>query len=205
MGSARPESGIEQTVDPGQLSNFAPRVDGGGLVQPIGATRTQAVAFRRRRRPRGRRPRGRQSRRQGPRQPLFRFRGAAPRFQFEPRMKVRNLGKTPIAFKVTATPAGGAPHTVSFDRTTIFLDPRDDASLDVKLKVPAASVGSTHDDLGNTVFREVAGVVTLTPTGTSMNAAQPACALLPGAARALQFLSCPPLRQAGGSSRPVQM
>src|SRR5207302_386189 len=39
------------------------------------------------RRPRGRRPRGRQSRRQGPRQPLVRIRGAAPRFQFEPRIE----------------------------------------------------------------------------------------------------------------------
>ena len=36
---------VVQTADPGQLNSFAPRIDGGGLVQPIGATRTQAVAF----------------------------------------------------------------------------------------------------------------------------------------------------------------
>ena len=170
---------LEQTADPGKLSNFAPRVDGGGLVQPIGATRTQAVAFAEGGdREGGDREGG--DREDGDREGgnrggrdrdslSFGFAELLHDFNSSLELKVRNLGRTPIAFKVTATPAGGAPHTVSFDRTTIFLDPRDDASLDVKLKVPAASVGSTHDDLGNTAFREVAGVVTLTPTDASMN------------------------------------
>src|SRR6267378_5679189 len=170
---------LEQATDPGQLINFAPQVDGGGLVQPIGATRTQAVAFAEG----GEREDGEHeggdredgdheggNRGARDRDSLsFGFAELLHDFNSSLELKVRNFGRTPIAFKVTATPAGGAPHTVSFDRTTIFLDPRDDASLDVKLKVPAASVGSTHDDLGNTVFREVAGVVTLTPTDASMN------------------------------------
>ncbi len=137
--------------------------------QPIGATRTQAVAFA----GGGDGEEGEHERgnREGrDRDNLsFGFEELLHDFSSSLELKVRNLGRTPIAFKVTATPAGGAPHTVSFDRTTIFLDPRDDASLDVKLKVPAATVGSTHDDLGNTAFREVAGVVTLTPTDASMN------------------------------------
>src|ERR1041385_2095073 len=36
---------VVQTAGPGQLNSFAPRIDGGGLVKPIGATSTQAVAF----------------------------------------------------------------------------------------------------------------------------------------------------------------
>src|SRR2546426_756177 len=159
---------LEQTVDPGQLSNFAPRVDGGGLVQPIGATRTQAVAFA------GGGDREDGDREDGDREGgnrggrdrdslSFGFAELLHDFNSSLELKVRNLGRTPIAFKVTATPAGGAPHTVSFDRTTIFLDPRDDASLDVRLRVPAASVGDAS------AFREVAGVVTLTPTDASMN------------------------------------
>ena len=179
---------LEQTVDPGQLSNFAPVLDGSGLVQPIGATRTQAVAFveggdRERGDREGDREDGDReggNREDGDREGgnrggkdrdslSFGFAELLHDFNSSLELKVRNLGRMPIAFKVTATPAGGAPHTVSFDRTTIFLHPRDDASLDVKLKVPAASVGSTHDDLGNTAFREVAGVVTLTPTDASMN------------------------------------
>src|SRR5882762_6352447 len=169
MGQRALRAALEQTADPGQVGNFAPRVDGGGLVQSIGATRTQAVAFA-----------GGDDREDGDgergnrlgrdRDSLsFGFEELLHDFNSSLELKVRNLGRTPIAFNVTATPAGGAPHTVSFDRTTIFLGPRDDASLDVKLKVPAASVGSTHDDLGNTAFREVAGVVTLTPTDASMN------------------------------------
>src|SRR6266849_2989035 len=150
---------LEQAADPGKLSNFAPRVDGGGLVQPIGATRTQAVAFAEGGdREGGDREGG--DREDGDREDgdreggnreggnrggrdrdslSFGFAELLHDFNSSLELKVRNLGRTPIAFKVTATPAGGAPHTVSFDRTTIFLDPRDDASLDVKLKVPAAS------------------------------------------------------------------
>src|SRR3989449_1026032 len=160
---------LEQTADPGQLINFAPRIDGGGLVQPIGATRTQAVAFAGGDdREDGEHERGNREGRD--RDSLsFGFEELLHDFSSSRELKVRNLGRTPIAFKVTATPVGGAPHTVSFNRTTIFLGPRDDASVDVKLRVPAASVGSTHDDLGNTAFREVAGVVTLTPIDASMN------------------------------------
>src|SRR5438445_629581 len=159
---------LEQTADPGQLSNFALRVDGGGLVQPIGATRTQAVAFA------GGGDRedgddGHGNRGGRDRDSLsFGFEELLHDFNSSLELKVRNLGRTPIAFKVTATPVGGAPHTVSFNRTTTFLGPRDDASLDVKLRVPAASVGSTHDNLGNPAFREVAGFVPLTPTAASM-------------------------------------
>jgi len=138
-------------------------------VQPIGATRTQAVAFveggdredgDREGANRGGRDRDSLS---------FGFAELLHDFNSSLELKVRNLGRTPIAFKVTATPAGGAPHTVSFDRTTIFLDPRDDASLDVKLKVPAASVGSTHERPRQHRLPRGRGVVTLTPTGTSMN------------------------------------
>lgn len=145
---------VMQTADPGQLNNFAPRGDGSGLVQPIGATRTQAVAFSQ----------------GGDGDSLsFGFEELLRDFHSSRELNVRNFGTTPIAFNVTATPVGGAPHTVSFDRTTVLLGPKDDAFLEVKLEVPAVSVGSTHDDLGNTAFREVAGFVTLTPTDASMN------------------------------------
>jgi len=167
---------VVQTADPGQLNNFALRIEG-GLVQPVGATRTQAVAFAaggggdRGDRDRGDHERGdREDGNRGDRDSLsFGFEELLHDFDSSLELKVRNLGRTPIAFKVTATPVRGAPHTVSFNRSTIVLGPRDDASLDVKLRVPAASVGSTHDNLGNAAFREVAGFVTLTPTDASMN------------------------------------
>ena len=159
---------VVQTADPGQVGNFAPRLDGSGLVQPVGGTRTQAVALvKRDDRERGDREGGDRERGDhegGDSDSLsFGFEELFKDFNSSLELNVRNLGRTPIAFKVTATPVGGAPHTVSFSRTTIFLGPRDDTSLDVKLKVPAASVGDAS------AYREVAGFVTLTPTDASMN------------------------------------
>jgi hypothetical protein len=161
---------VAQTGDPGQLINFAPRLDGSGLVQPIGATRTQAVAFAgggdrdRDDRDRDDRDRGDREGGGGGGDSLsFGFEELFKDFSSSLDLNVRNLGRTPISFKITATPVGGAPHTVSFSRSTISLGPRDDASVDVRLKVPAASVGDAS------AFREVAGFVTLTPTNASMN------------------------------------
>src|SRR5438309_82026 len=136
---------VVQTADPGQLNSFAPRIDGGGLVQPIGATRTQAVAFA------GGEAREDRDREGGNREGRdrdslsFGFEELLHDFSSSRELKVRNLGRTPIAFKVTATPVGGAPHTVSFNRTTIFLGPRDDASVDVKLRVPEIGRASCRE------------------------------------------------------------
>jgi len=158
---------VVQTADPGQLNNFALRIEG-GLVQPVGATRTQAVAFAaggdgdRGDRERGDRENGNRGGRD--RDSLsFGFEELLHDFNSSLELKVRNLGRTPIAFKVTATPVGGVPHTVSFSRATIFLGPTDDASVDVRLRVPAATIGDAS------AYREVAGFVTLTPTDASMN------------------------------------
>src|SRR5438309_2353785 len=158
---------VVQTADPGQLNNFALRIEG-GLVQPVGATRTQAVAFAaggdgdRGDRERGDRENGNRGGRD--RDSLsFGFEELLHDFNSSLELKVRNLGRTPIAFKVTATPVGGVPHTVSFSRATIFLGPTDDASVDVRLRVPAATIGDAS------AYREVAGFVTLTPADASMN------------------------------------
>jgi len=163
---------VVQTADPAKLNNFALRVEG-GLVQPVGATRTQAVAFAaggdsdRGDRDRGERENGdREDGNRGGRDRdslSFGFEELLHDFNSSLELKVRNLGRTPIAFKVAATPVGGAPHTVSFSRSTIFLGPRDDSSVDVRLRVPAATVGDAS------AFREVAGFVTLTPADASMN------------------------------------
>jgi minor extracellular serine protease Vpr len=152
---------VVQTADPGQLNNFASRLDGSGLVQPIRATRTQAVAFA----GGGDRDRGDRDRgdREGGDSLSFGFEELLHDFNSSLELKVSNLGRTPIAFRVTATPGGGAPHTVSFNRSTILVGPKDDESLDVKLRVPAASVGNAS------AYREVAGFVILTPTDASMN------------------------------------
>jgi minor extracellular serine protease Vpr len=138
---------VVQTADPALLSDYAPRSEGAGLVQPLGATQTHAVA----------------SAGDGRNGLSFGFEELFRDFHSSHELNVRNHGTSPIAFKVTATPTGGVPHTVTFNRTTIHVGPKDDSELKVRLEVPATTVGDAS------AFREVAGFVTLTPTDSSMN------------------------------------
>jgi hypothetical protein len=144
---------VVQTADPAQLTDYTPRMEGAGLVQPAGAVRTEAVVVAG----------------DGKNGLSFGFGELLRDFDTNQELRVRNLGRSPIAFNVTTKAVGSTPHTVSFNRTTLFLGPKDDAELRVKLEVPAATVGATHDSEGNHAFREVAGYVTLTPAKPWMN------------------------------------
>jgi minor extracellular serine protease Vpr len=146
---------IAETSDPTQMADYSPRIEGAGLVQPIGATRTRAVVV-------------------PDSNPLatsvsFGFAEFTRDFKASQQLHVLNEGREPITFNVTVTPTGGAPHTVTLGRSTVTVRGRDDASLRVTLSVPAATVGSTHDASGNDLFQEVAGYLTFTPSDSSMN------------------------------------
>ena len=146
---------VAETADPAQLADYTPRIEGAGLVQPVGATQTHAVVV----------PQD---------NPLatsvsFGFAEFTHDFQASQHLRVLNDGSEPITFNVTATATGGAPHTISLSRSTLTVRGGDDASLRVTLSVPAATVGSTHDAAGNDVFQEVAGYLTFTPASSSMN------------------------------------
>jgi subtilisin family serine protease len=147
---------VAETADPAQLTDYTPRVEGAGLVQPVGATLTHAVVI----------PQD---------NPLatsvsFGFAEFTRDFQASQHLQVLNKGSESITFNVTATATGGAAHTISLSRSTLTVRGGDDASLRVTLSVPAATVGSTHDAFGNDVFQEVAGYLTFTPASGSMNA-----------------------------------
>ena len=145
---------IVETGDPDMVTDYAPRLAGSGLVQPIGATRTQAVVFGD----------------DGAANPLsFGFAEFYRDFHATQQLNVRNFGNAPIVFNVTATTSGGVPHTVSLSRSTVRIGGRDDADLSVTLSVPAGTVGATHDAFFNATFYETAGYVTFTPQDPSMN------------------------------------
>ena len=149
------EAAVVETADPAQLADYTPRLEGTGLVQPVGSTRTQAVVI-------------------NEDNPLinsvsFGFSEFTRDFKASKRLKVLNAGSDPITFNVTATPTGGAPHTVSLSRSAVTVGGQHDASLSVTLSVPAGTVGSTHDQFGNDFFQEVAGYLTFTPASPSMN------------------------------------
>ena len=62
-----------------------------------------------------------------------------------------------MTFAVSQTNVAGSPHSVSFSAPSVTVAAGAKATLDVTLNVPVATVGNSS------AFREVAGLVTLTP------------------------------------------
>jgi minor extracellular serine protease Vpr len=153
------ESGVRaavvETASPTALGGYAPRIEGAGLVEAVGATKTDVTVA------------GDDDSELG----LLSF-GVAELtrdFHEDRELTVRNHGRIPATFTATATPVGGVPHTVTLSSSTVSVGGHDDASLRVSLTVPAATAGSTHDAAGNDVLQEVAGYITLQPTVASAN------------------------------------
>lgn len=147
---------IAETGDPAQLVDFAPRLEGSGLVQPVNGTRTQAVVVGD----------------DGERDALafnFGFEELFRDYRNTRRMKVVNGGHDPIKFNVSVTQTGGVPHTARVNRSTLVVGGHGDEDIAVSLTVPSGSVGAAHDADGNGTFAEVAGYVTLTPANPTMN------------------------------------
>ena len=146
---------IVQTANPKALLDYAPSLEGSGLVQPLGATRTQAVAFA-----------------EGPgagQSVSFGFEEFFSTFHDDRSVTVRNLGNTPISFRVASTRTGGVAHTLNLSKSTVTVGPHQDARLNVSLAVAASAVGTVHDDDFNLLFQEIAGYLTFTPVSSSMN------------------------------------
>jgi len=147
---------VVETADPGKLTDYDPRLEGQGLVQPVGATRTHAVVLA------NDNPTGDTA--------SFGFAEFTHDFRSSQTLQVLNDGEDPITFHVTVTAiVGGAPHTLSVSPTTVTVARGSSASVRATLSVPAATVGSTHDASGNDVFQEVAGYLTFTPADSEMN------------------------------------
>lgn len=146
---------VVETADPGKLTDFDPRIEGQGLVQPVGATRTHAVVLA------NDNPTGDTA--------SFGFAEFTRDYHSSQTLQVLNDGEEPITFNVTATPVGGAPHTLSVSPSTVSVARGSSASVRATLSVPAGTVGSTHDASGNDVFQEVAGYLTFTPADSGMN------------------------------------
>jgi subtilisin family serine protease len=145
---AEQRAAIVQTADPSALLGAGPRTAGAGLVQPAGATRTQAVVLQHG---------------EAAASVSFGFQELSRDFRDSQTLAVRNHGRSTITFKVTATPVGGSPHAVTFNRTSLRVAPGSSAGLEVSLAVPAATAGDASG------FREVAGYVTLTPALPAQN------------------------------------
>ena len=138
---------IVNTGDPGQLVAYKTSLEGSGLVQPVGSTRTQVVAT---------------SGKTGTNL-SFGYAELSSNFADSKTITLKNNGNRNARFNVSVTNKAGSPHTVALSRTTVTVDGGDNASVDVQLTVPAATAGSSS------AFREVAGLITFTPATASDN------------------------------------
>jgi minor extracellular serine protease Vpr len=145
---------VVETADPAQLTDYTAAIEGAGLVQPIGATATQAVVLA--------------DTEGGEHAISFGFEEFLRNFRAERDVVVRNLGDKPIVFDVTSTPTSGVPHTVHVSRS-VFVGPHSERVIDVTLSVPASTVDPTHDANGNDLFEDVAGYLTFAPADPHMN------------------------------------
>jgi minor extracellular serine protease Vpr len=144
---------VVETASPAALNDYSPRIEGAGLVEAVGATSTDVTV------------RGDEDGGLG----LLSF-GVAEftrDYRDSRELIVRNHGQWPATFAATATPVGGVPHTLKLSSSTVSVRGHDEASLHVSLAVPASTVGSTHDALGNDRYAEVAGYITLQPEASA--------------------------------------
>lgn len=171
---------ITQTGDPVQMVNYQPRLAGTGVVQPVGGTNTQSVVVGTDAAP----------------DPLsFGFAEFLGDYAATSLVDIHNNGAAAATFNVTSTPAlGSVPHSVSILGSTISVAAGGHAYVFVDVKVPAATVGTTHDGSGNDLYKEVAGTVTLTPADPSMNG---------GASLTIPYYLVPRLRSHGDVIKPA--
>ena len=146
---------VTQTADPFQMIGFSPRLDGTGVVQPLPATKTQAVVL---------------GTADAPDPLSFGFvEMTTTNFSALRNIDIRNNGATPITFNVKVTPTGSVPHTIAPFGPTISVPAASDATLTFKMSVPAATAGLTHPAGTTSAYHDVAGIVTLTPADATQN------------------------------------
>ena len=143
------KAAIINTGLPSGVSDYQISRGGTGLVQPASSTKLQVTA------------RGDDSKLAVALN--FGYQELGKNFSDKATLNLRNRGSTPATFNVTVANASGSPHSVSFNKSTVKVQAKGDAEVVVQLSVPAATVGDS------TAFREVAGLVVLTPASAADN------------------------------------
>ena len=141
------KAAMVNTADPALVSNYATSRGGTGEVQAPGATKTDVDAV-------GDKMTASLS---------FGFVDLRDNFSRVRSIKLRNHGSSAATFDVSQTNASGSPHSVSFGSSQVTVPAGGAVELAVTLNVPVATIGNAD------AFREVAGLVKLTPVGGSNN------------------------------------
>ena len=141
---------IVNTGRPAQIGGTTPYLtsrSGTGLVFPFGVVRTQAVAFAGQQIPSA----------------SFGFYESEDDFSGTRTIRVWNKGAAPMTFDVATSNVAGSPHTLTPSAATVTAMPGTFGEFDVILAVPMSTAGDAS------AFREVSGLVTLTPQGGANN------------------------------------
>lgn len=142
------KAAIVNTGNPGAVAGYRTRLAGAGLVQPYAAVLTNAVAT------------GGQH---GEVVVNFGFNELQDNLSQSRQVHVHNYDTVPVTFNISVTNQGGSPHTMTPSSGSVTVSAGGDATVDLTLNVPAATAGNSNG------FRDVAGIVTLTPTGGGNN------------------------------------
>src|SRR5262245_45919973 len=138
----------------GGSSSYRTSRGGTGLVQPVGAVNTNVIAL-------------------GDTDTStlnFGFSELNATLSQLKRIKLRNKGGSPATFNISqtnATQVGVSPHSIALGSTSVTIPAGGDVTVNVTLNVPVATAGDSNGS--GLSFREVAGLITFTPSGGSNN------------------------------------
>ena len=148
------KAAIVNTGNPSAIGGTAPyrtSRGGTGLVQPFNAVNTWTVAVGDK----------------GTSTLNFGFDELKDDFSKTRQIKLRNLGSSAATFNVAQTNASGSPHSIVLGSGSVTIPAGGAVELGVTLNVPVATAGDSNGAALS--FREVAGLITLTPATASDN------------------------------------
>jgi subtilisin family serine protease len=137
------KNAILNTSSPGGVVNYPTRRAGAGIVNATAAVRTRAFAW-------------------ADAEEIHLNLGILEQktdYVQTKTIRVRNRGTSPVSFNLTAERAQGSPHAVSLNPSSITVPANNTFTINVTVSIDTATSGDS------TAYREVAGVVVLTPTG----------------------------------------
>jgi subtilisin family serine protease len=133
---------VVNTADATKLAGYSARLGGNGLVQPFGATQTSVIAHAA----------------DGTPSVSFGVAELTRDFSGDGLIVVENQSSAPASFALSVVQGAGAAHTANVSPASITLGAHQSRTVDVRLTVPAATVGDSR------AFRQVQGRVVMTPT-----------------------------------------
>ena len=148
------KAAIVNTGNPSAIGGQAPyRTSraGSGLVQPVNAVATNVIAL-------GDTATSTLN---------FCFDELNANFSKSKQIKLRNKGGSSATFNIAQTNPAGSPHSIVLGSSSVTIPAGGEATVNVTLNVPVATAGDSN--AAALSFREVAGLVTFTPTGGSNN------------------------------------